>query len=164
MSDPAKPPRRRWQFHLGTVVAATLCAGAMLGVNFHERELIEPYGGAAPYICDEKGVARVSGFGWPCVCTLRLEFDDSQTAMFQSCFKSENASVAADGGQQWNDASDGYSIVMKSKNGRYVEEFRNSMDTKIPMAINLVTAIAICGALVALLEFFLRRRAHPAAA
>lgn len=158
MSDPGQPPRRRWQFHLGTIVATTLCAGAMLGLNLHERELIEPYGGAAPYIVDEKGVARLTGCGWPCVCTLRLEFDDSRSKEFQTYFKPATASATADGSQRWPDGS---AELVKFKNGRYVEEYR--CDSIGQIAINLLTGTAICAALAALLEFMLRRRAIPAA-
>ena len=151
MSEMEKPKKRPWQIRLSSMLAATICTGTMLGVNLRERELIKPYGGAAPYVVDETGVARVSGFGWPCVCKVRLEYDESRRVEFNRAFKPTEASASADGSQQWPDGSS----TMRLNRGRYFEEFHYGV---IPFAINALIGISACFALVALMESFLRRR------
>jgi hypothetical protein len=151
MSAPETPKKRHWQIRLSSLLAATICTGTMLGVNLRERELIKPYGGAAPYVTDERGVARVSGFGWPCVCKVRLEYDESRRLEFNRAFKPTDASASVDGSQQWPDGSS----TMRLSRGRYFEEFQYGV---IPVAVDALIGISACFALVALMERFIRRR------
>jgi hypothetical protein len=78
MSEPDKPNRKFWQFHLSTALLLVLAAGAISMANFAPRETANPMEGVAPFKLAYSTI-RLFKSGWPMKIYHWKMYDDKGT-------------------------------------------------------------------------------------
>ena len=157
--DP-KPPRRRvWRIHLSTAVAATICAGAMLGVNILWRESYKLRERFEPVIEAHNGgkLERAAVSGWPYELKAKVEFSVVRSLEYLDVnfvpFEVDEQ-IEADGSHVWQ----GNGLKVHRNENYYCVKDDHLQWHLRHLAVNGATALAICIALIVLLEFLIRRR------